>query len=196
MVLEGNYNTDKNIKISPHFSWGEFASIVNGKLTTNKILINMDLIYMLEKMIKCLGASKAIITSAYRNQDADIIVGGNGKGQHTLGNAVDIIFYDNNNTAIDTKIVSCLAQDLGFGGIARISDKAIHLDVRNGARYLGDETKGTNSVTTNFYNYYNMNQNYVRRNAVSYLYNLSNVTIGYINEYKWNDDLLYKLLAN
>lgn len=106
--------------------------------------------------MQVIKSNTAIVTSGYRDIKCDKLVGGTGKGQHVNGNAVDVIFYDINNKPIDTKYISCIAQDLGFTGIARISDKSIHLDVRTTGKYYGDETKSTNSVTNDFYKYYNI----------------------------------------
>lgn len=153
-----SYEKDKDKKISEHFQVKEFKSHANGFLTTDVIIINDELIKALESLIKVLGATKCTITSGYRDSKCDKLVGGSGRGQHVEGNAADCIFY-NKTKIIDPKLISCKAQDLGFGGIARINDRAIHLDVRTGRRYLGDETKGNNSVTTDFYKYYNIERN-------------------------------------
>lgn len=156
MVNRFSYVSDGAKQISTHFKVKEFASFAGKVLTTDTILINDKLVDMLERLILVLGATKAVITSGYRDTKCDKMVGGSGKGQHCEGNAVDIQFYKG-PAIIDTKLVSCKAQDLGFGGIARISNTAIHLDVRTGNKYYGDEMKGhTNSVTKDFYAYYNI----------------------------------------
>lgn len=159
MIREYDYLKDKKVVISPSFEAGEFASIANGKLTTNKILIDVDFIKTkIETLKKRLGADKAIITSGYRDSVCDRLVGGTGKGQHVNGRAIDVIFYKGNNV-IDPKIVSCVAQDLGINGIARISNRAIHLDNRTSGKYYGDEMTGhTNTVTNDFYTYYNIKE--------------------------------------
>ena len=131
----------------------ELRSHANGVLTTDVILVSTEWIDLMKKLIIALGATKVIITSGYRDSACDKLVGGSGKGMHVNGKAGDCIFYKGKEI-IDTKYISCVAQDLGFGGIARISNTAIHLDVRTGTRYLGDETKSTNTVTDDFYKYY------------------------------------------
>lgn len=153
-----SFAKDGNKKLSEHFQVKEFRSHSNGTLTTDVIIINEKLIEQLEKLMQTLGATKCNITSGYRDTKCDKLVGGSGKGQHVEGNAADCIFYKGNRI-IDTKLVSCKAQDVGFGGIARINDRATHLDVRSGRKYMGDETKGNNSVTTDFYKYYKIERN-------------------------------------
>lgn len=191
-IREYNYNKDKDVVLSEHFKVGEFNSNANGKITTPKILIDENLIKLLEKLITKLGATKAVITSGYRDSICDKLVGGTGKGEHVNGRAVDIIFYQGNRI-IDTKLVSCYAQDLGFGGIARISDRAIHLDTRTGKRYLGDETKSYNTVTDDFYKYYNIKKN-TDADKVKAKFKLQDETMEYLKAYEYADDLFKKLL--
>lgn len=150
------YNT--NLRLSPNFVVSEFRCKCGKAHST---LISTELINGLQKLISVLGASKAIITSGYRCPAHDRAVGGNGSGQHTKGTAADVIFYDKQGKAISSKIVSCKAQDLGFGGIANIdgSYKYTHLDVRTSGRWYGDEVKGTSySVTSDFYKYYGISR--------------------------------------
>ena len=71
-----------------------------------------------------------------------------------------MVCYDKSGSVISAKTVCCKAQDLGFGGIANITGAytSVHLDVRTGSRYYGDETKGTNTVTNNFYSYFGISK--------------------------------------
>lgn len=148
------YSYGSNVRLSPNFVSSEFRCKCGKNHST---LISTELVNGLQKLISVLGASKAIITSGYRCPAHDRAVGGNGAGQHTKGTAADVIFYDKQGKAISSKLVSCKAQDLGFGGIANIdsSYKYTHLDVRTSGRWYGDEVKGTSSsVTSDFYKYY------------------------------------------
>lgn len=157
MNKEYDLTKDKDLMLSEHISLWEMRSHCNGVLTTNKVICNTKLPESIEKLMKVLGANVCLISSGYRDAKCDKLVGGSGRGQHCEGNAVDICFKANGKV-ISPKIVSCKAQDLGFGGIARINNNYTHLDVREGKRYLGDETKGTNSVTTDFYKYYGIDK--------------------------------------
>lgn len=127
---------------------------------TDKILIDEKLMEMIEKLFSALKCTKYIINSGYRTSAYDKKVGGNGKGQHTKGTAVDCYFYGADGKVISSKEVSCIAQDLGFKGIANINSnyQSIHLDMRTLGKYYGDETKGTNSVTDDFYAYYGIDK--------------------------------------
>ena len=127
---------------------------------SDKILIDTALMDMIEKLFAKLNCSKYIIESGYRTAAHDKKVGGDGKGYHTKGMAVDACFYDKQGKIISAKIVCCVAQDLGFKGIANISTayKYVHLDSRITGRYYGDEIKHYNTVTSNFYDYFKVSK--------------------------------------
>lgn len=140
-------------KLSEHFNLKEFQCKCGGNHPTK---VNGELVEKLERLYTALGADKGIITSGYRCPKHDRNVGGSGNGQHTTGNAVDIIFYKKGQP-ISSKIVSCKAQDVGFSGIANINKSytVTHVDVRTGEKWYGDEEVTTAaSVTNNFYDYY------------------------------------------
>ena len=152
------YLYSTNLRLSSNFVTSEFRCKCGKAHST---LISTELVNGLQRLVDVLGASKAIITSGYRCPAHDRAVGGNGAGQHTKGKAADVIFYDKQGKAISSKVVSCKAQDLGFGGIANIdsSYQYTHLDIRTSGKWYGDETKGTsNSVTNDFYAYYGISR--------------------------------------
>ncbi|MDE6833598.1 MAG: glycoside hydrolase family 25 protein, partial [Ruminococcus sp.] len=67
------------------------------------------------------------------------------------------VCYDQSGNKISSKKVSCVAQDVGFGGIANIdgSYTATHVDVRTSNFWKGDEVVTSDySVTDDFYSYY------------------------------------------
>lgn len=132
---------------------------------SDKILIDEQLMVMIERLFSALKCSKYIITSGYRTPEHSVKVGGSRTDQHTKGTAVDCYFYDANGKIISSKEVSCIAQDLGFNGIANITNKyqEIHLDMRTSGKYYGDETCGTNTVTSDFYSYYGIDRNALRK---------------------------------
>ena len=127
---------------------------------TDTVLVDEALMNLIEKLFAKLNCSKYIISSGYRTASHDKKVGGDGKGYHTKGMAVDACFYDKNGKLISAKIVCCVAQDLGFKGIANISNKYqyVHLDSRTSGRYYGDEIKHYNTVTSNFYDYFKISK--------------------------------------
>lgn len=153
------YNNEKK-QLSPHFNTAEFKCKC-GK--NHEIKIDEKLINYLEKLFPVLGATKCIVSSGYRCREHDKRVGGSGYGQHTTGRAADVCFFDTKNKPISAKIVSCKAQDLGIPGIANINSfyEYIHLDTRPNGTYYGDETKGYNTVTSDFYRYYGINKNHI-----------------------------------
>lgn len=130
--------------------------------------ISSELVDKLQTLINKLDCSKAIISSGYRCKSHDKAVGGSGSGAHVEGCAVDIIFYDKKNKPISSKIISCAAQDLNIKGIANITKNYdyIHLDMK-GRIYRGDETKGNNTVTSDFYTYYKLTKADVYPNSVT-----------------------------
>ena len=155
-VKKYSYKKQGNEYCSKYTKIKEMASTSGSKIYSDTVLIDEKLMQMIDKLFEKLKCSKYIISSGYRTSAHDKAVGGNGKGQHTKGTAVDACFYDKNGNIISPKIVSCVAQDLGFTGIANISSnyRYIHLDTRTSGKYYGDETKGTNTVTNDFYKYY------------------------------------------
>ena len=172
MINTYSYRKDGNNYISAHFQVKEFGAVANGKLYTDKVLIDSELINKLEEIFSKCDCSKAIVSSGYRNVECDKAVGGTGVGQHILGCACDICFYNKSGKVIPSKIICCIAQDLGFKGIAYITESYVHLDNRSTGIYKGDETRGTNSVTTNFYNYFNLSKDevnqYIKNNVIKY----------------------------
>ena len=153
MSIKAYAYTDKT-QLSKHFNVSEFACKCGEQ---HEILISEELIEKLEQLYAALGASKGIISSGYRCSAHDKNVGGYGSGQHTKGMACDVIFYKG-STPISSKTVCCKAQDLGFGGIANITSSYTytHLDVRTSNIYKGDETRGTSTVTSDFYEYFGL----------------------------------------
>lgn len=152
-VISYAYN-DKT-QLSKHFNVQEFRCKC-GK--THDILISQELVYQLERLFSTLDCSKIIVSSGHRCSEHDKKIGNSGVGQHILGKAADVYCYDRNNKAISTKIVSCVAQDLGFGGIANINSAYtwIHLDVRTSNIYMGNEVINYKTLTNDFYKYYGL----------------------------------------
>ena len=157
------FKADDKTQISKHFNVQEFKCKC-GK--SHDILINLYLVYMLEKIMDTLDCSMTIINSGYRCPEYDKKIGGF-VGQHGIGNAVDAVFYDKKKKVISTKIISCIAQDLGLGGIANITSSytAIHLDARTSNIWKGDECVSNSTVTSDFYKYYGLTKNDVYKNV-------------------------------
>lgn len=149
------YSAKKNVKLSKHFMSNEFCSHVNGTKTTDTIYISPELVKKLEKFF-AYGIESVVILSGYRNKQADISVGGNGVGAHTLGIAADIICYKGGK-ALSGEQVACLAQLIGFTGIGITGSTGCHVDVRTIQNYTnghwwGDERNG-NDYITDFFSY-------------------------------------------
>lgn len=154
MIEIYDYNSSK--QLSEHFNVSEFRCKCGRNHNTE---INPELISKLEVLYKQLNCKKIIVNSGYRCSAHDKAVGGNGYGQHTKGNAADIVCYGADGKIISTKKVACEAQEVGFGGIGNIDSTytAIHVDVRTGLKWYGDEAVagGTSgSVTDDFNRYY------------------------------------------
>ncbi|WP_443721309.1 GH25 family lysozyme [Ruminococcus callidus] len=147
------YSYDKNPRLSAHFCAREFRCKCSSPHTFQ---VSEQLIAMLEQLYTALDCGKIIVNSGYRCATHDKAVGGNGAGQHTKGTAADVVCYDKSGSIISAKKVCCKAQNLGFGGIANITSAytSVHLDVRTGAKWYGDETKATSTVTSDFYSYF------------------------------------------
>lgn len=150
-------STDKT-QLTTHFNVSEFKCKCGGSHDTK---LDTTLADKLEKLHKALNCSKIIINSGYRCSSHDKNVGGSGTGQHVNGCAADIVCYDQKGNRISSKKVCCVAQDLGFGGIANIDSTytATHVDTRTANFWKGDEVKTTAySVTDDFYKYYGLSK--------------------------------------
>ena len=146
------YKYGDTSKISAHFKACEFQCKCSGK---HDFPLDTALIDKLEKLYTELNCSQISVSSGYRCVNHDKAVGGSGTGQHTLGKAADICCYGLDGKPISSKIVCCAAQDVGFSGVARITDTYTHVDVRSG-KWYGDETKGNNYCIpcNDFYEYF------------------------------------------
>lgn len=156
--------------ISPHFHSSEFRCKHCGK-----IKIDENLVFKMERVFSKLNASKCIISSGYRCEVHDKKIGGF-LGRHYEGLAADCIFYDKNGKVIPSKIVICVAYDLGeLNGIARIDDSYVHLDNRSNGTYRGDESRGNSSYWTNPYTYFGVSKSDVQKYIGGNIIYLSNI---------------------
>ena len=152
------YKSTDRTQLTTHFNISEFKCKCGG---THDTTLNTDLVDKLEKLHTALNCSKIIINSGYRCSSHDRNVGGSGSGQHVNGYAADIVCYDQKGNKISSKIVSCAAQDMGFGGVANIDSTytATHVDTRTSNFWKGDEVvTSAYSVTDDFYKYYGLSK--------------------------------------
>lgn len=153
-----NFAKNTTKQITPNFNVSEFKCKCTG---THDCKISEDLIKKIQLVIDTLntatsiGCSKCIVSSGYRCSSHDKDVGGSGAGMHVEGMAADVVFFNNKGTVIDAKLIACIAQDVGFYGIGRINKSGyIHLDIRNGGYWYGDEVTHGNNNIPNFTTYY------------------------------------------
>lgn len=140
-------------QISEHFNSEEFMCP-----HCREIKIDENLVNKMENIFKKLNASKCIVSSGYRCPSYDIQIGGFA-GRHSEGLAADCVYYDKDGKIIPSKIVICVAYDLGeLNGIAKIDDNYVHLDNRSNGTYYGDETRGNSSYWSNPYAYFNVSR--------------------------------------
>lgn len=145
-------------QLSPHFAWEEFVCECGANQDISSALIDQ-----LEELYDLLGCSKIIITSGYRclscNKYTDY---------HTYGMAADARFYDSSGAVIDSRIVCCVAADIGILGVANVNSgyQVVHIDARVDNKYWGDEIYGLRSIWNqagadgqthwNFYEYWGL----------------------------------------
>ena len=146
-----------NIKLSNHFNSSEFKCP-----HCNDIKIDKKLINKLEELFSRVNASKCIISSGYRCSYYDKVENGFA-GRHSEGLACDCCFYDKYKRVIPSKIICCVAYDIGFSGIAYINNDYTHLDVINNGTYYGDESRGNSSYWKNPYTYFNVSKSEVEK---------------------------------
>lgn len=153
-----SYSYNDKTQLSKNFNISEFKCKCG---RNHNILNSTELVNMLQKITDLVGADYVTISSGYRCAYHDRNVGGSGNGPHTGGFAADCCFVKNGE-AISTKLLSCVAQDMGFMGIANITSDYhwIHLDMK-GRVYKGNEIVSNNTVTTDFYAYYGITKDKV-----------------------------------
>lgn len=144
-----SYKTDKNVKLTAHFTVGEARS----KDGADKILVDPKLAEIGEKVRSHFNCSKVVVNSGYRTEAHNKKVGGASKSLHLSGTAWDITAYDKNNKKISAKLICCYLQDLNVKGIGYIGSTAVHYDLRS-SRFWFDETKGNKSIGSDFYSYF------------------------------------------
>ena len=156
-VIEYDHLTQGNLNLSPHFKIREFKCP-----TTNTILIDNRLIWILERLYKDLNLSKCVITSGYRTPQYSISVGGYATDKHTTGEACDFQAFSKDGKIIDAKLVCCKLCDYGdVFGIAYISENSTHIDTRNKSQiWFGNEKTGESIIKlgyTCFQDYWKIN---------------------------------------
>ena len=146
------YKSTDDVQLAPHFTLKEFKCQCGQQHET---LVSDELVQKLEKLRSTLDCKSIVITSGYRCPDHDAEVS-TGKGQHTKGTAADIVCYGQDGKPINSKLVCCKAQDLGFTGIANITSNydCTHVDVRESGKWYGDEVLGNGNITSDFYSYF------------------------------------------
>lgn len=144
---------------------------------THNITVNTDLIDKTEKLLSVIAEINGVsaddvhiyISSANRCKQHDINVGGSGWGMHVVGKALDFMI-ECKGQAVDSRLIACIAQELGFSGIGRITATYIHCDVgtlaeHGGKKWLGDEmvAGGTSGSIINepntYWSYYGIDRN-------------------------------------
>lgn len=139
----------RDYKISPHFKLSEMAC----KDGSDKVLYSTELMAKLEEL-RAYGGFTVSINSGYRTPTYNKKIHGASRSQHVLGTAADIV-VKKNGAVVNAKKVCCLCQHLGFKGVAWISYRAVHVDMRTSGIYRGTESKGFgNNVGGDFFKYF------------------------------------------
>lgn len=174
MRYEIPYNSTK--QLSPHLNAQELRCRCGG---THNIIVDTDLIDKIEQLISIIAEIKGVdsndvhinVSSANRCRQRDISAGGLGWGMHVVGKALDYQITCK-GTIVDSKLIACIAQEVGFNGIGRIKSvgEYIHSDVgtiaeHGNKKWLGDETVsgGTSGSVINepdtYWRYYGLDRN-------------------------------------
>ena len=121
MIKKYSRKSDGEVELSENFTVIEFAC----KDGSDKILIDTKLIDVLQD-IRNHFKKPVCITSAYRNESYNRLIGGVSNSQHILGTASDIIVE-----GIEPKKVAQYTETLlqGTGGIG-LYENFVHIDTR------------------------------------------------------------------
>lgn len=147
-----NYITE-NKAITEHFNSYEFQCSCCGK-----IRIEEQFVKRLEKLfclLERVDISVLLVNSGYRCDKFSKTLSGAFIGDmHNLGAAADIHAINTKGEYIDSYTLCEAAQLVGFGGIAVITDKDIHVDDRQrtefryaNKQWYGNELTGENYMT-------------------------------------------------
>lgn len=148
------YKYNDKTKLSEHFNVQNFKCKC-GK--NHDILIDDRLPQLIENVMVEIGATVAIIYSAYRCINHDKAVGGSGSSNRSHGGwAVDVRFKDKNGKLIPSSKVAIALEDMGhkYGigyrcGKSADSSGNIHIDVKN-RKWYGDESKNFSQSISSF----------------------------------------------
>lgn len=157
-------NYPSGTQITAHFNSNEFRCPHCGVTRLSRELVDK-----LERLFDVVHASKCIISSGYRCPYYDTAQNGFA-GRHSEGLAADCCYYDKYGKPIPSKIICCVAFDLGFTGIAYITEYYTHLDIRKNGTYYGDESRGNSSYWTNPYDYFHVSRADIEKYTGSDLY--------------------------
>lgn len=139
----------RDYNISPHFKLSEMAC----KDGSDKVLYSTELMAKLEEL-RAYGGFTVSINSGYRTKAYNSRIGGASKSQHVQGTAADVV-VKKDGQVVDARLICCLCQHLGFKGVAWISYRAVHVDMRTSGIYRGTESKGFgNNVGGDFFKYF------------------------------------------
>lgn len=140
----------RKYKVSDHFTLGEIAS----KDGADLVKYSTKLLFWLEELRR-FGDFTIEINSGYRTASYNRAIGGASKSQHVAGNAADIT-VKRNGQVVYAALICCLCQYLDFPGIAYISPRSVHVDMRENGTYRGDERKGYRNNVNDFFEYFNI----------------------------------------
>ena len=156
MVKTYSCTCDGSTRLTPHFKVREFKSP-----DTDTILIDIKLTDLLEKLYAAVEERGyevvgIYVNSGYRTPSHDKKVGGNGRGQHTLGKAADInvrvagpgdyVERRKERYYVTADLLCCILQELGAPGIGYMGGIGVHADVRDSGKWWGDERNNNRSV--------------------------------------------------
>ncbi len=152
----------RDYKLSEHFKVREFAC----KDGSDKVLYATELFERLEEMRAYLGGDGVCtiaFNSGYRTAAYNRSIGGASSSTHCMGYAGDIVVKVKGKR-VSGKLICCLAQTLGFKGVALIkgSGYSVHVDMYPNRTYRGDERYGYgNNVGGDFYKYFGISKSQI-----------------------------------
>lgn len=153
---------EKTVKGATHFKYKEFADPAS-----DTVVVNKELVRGLEIIYDYLNLSKMIIVMGNKIDSTTYTGTCKSLAKHKNGFGADVYCYDASGHIIPSHIICCVAQKIGFNGIASLTYNITHLDIRKeSSKLYYDATLAKAAKLSDFFEYYKVTQADINAYAV------------------------------